>query len=117
MCVNRPSLHQSTGCACFEQERILTNESERMEGFKNNLSLVRAEARVAGQHEQLKLLGWNVAPEDLVQIPVNIKVKCKLRKIIHGFVHIRNIGCHSKNRKRLCTIFSLCFTLHLHSLH
>lgn len=38
-----------------------------MEFFHNNLS-AKAEARVSSGHEQ-RLLGWNVAPEDLKQIP------------------------------------------------
>lgn len=33
-----------------------------------NFSNARAEARVAANHE-MRLLGWNVAPEDLKQIP------------------------------------------------
>jgi r-opsin len=36
--------------------------------FWNNMTTVKAEARVAASHE-MRLLGWNVAPEDLKQIP------------------------------------------------
>lgn len=39
-----------------------------MDYFKSNLSYIRAAARVSSDHE-VKLLGWNVAPEDLKQIP------------------------------------------------
>jgi r-opsin len=39
-----------------------------MEVLRNNLSIV-AEARVSSGQDSLKLLGWNVAPEDLKQIP------------------------------------------------
>ena len=48
---------------------------EGMESVHNNLTLLKAEARVSSSHDQLKLLGWNVAPEDLKQIPVNIEIK------------------------------------------
>lgn len=34
----------------------------------NNLTNAKAEARVSANHE-IRLLGWNVAPEDLIQIP------------------------------------------------
>jgi hypothetical protein len=56
-----------------------SHEKGKMEILRNNLSIV-AEARVASGHDSLKLLGWNVPPEDLVQIPVNIPV------IFSGFV-------------------------------
>lgn len=36
--------------------------------FYSNLSVAKAEARVS-PNQEAKLLGWNVAPEDLIQIP------------------------------------------------
>lgn len=35
---------------------------------RENISLARAEARIASSSE-LKLLGWNVPPEELIHIP------------------------------------------------
>lgn len=39
-----------------------------MEFFGGNLSIIRAEARVASNQE-VRLLGWNVPPDELKQIP------------------------------------------------
>lgn len=39
-----------------------------MEYFRSNFSMAQAEARVAANPE-LRLLGWNVPPEDLKHIP------------------------------------------------
>lgn len=58
--ISRLGVLVSNGKDCNERK------SDRMDIVRNNLTLV-AQARVAP--EQMRLLGWNVAPEDLKQIP------------------------------------------------